>query len=813
MINKHSSTTYIIFKTLKKGLTQKCILLIGMLFITVSWAMAQETVVVGQVLSATDKSPVPFANVFFKYTQKGVRCNEEGYFLLRNQGIETTLVFSSVGYKKQERRIKPGQSVGMEVVLEEDNTLLQDVLILPGTNPAIDLMKRVRLLRSVNDLSRQNNYSTQSTEQNLVLLNKVGQRSVGKRIYDQLRTGNLSHSDSLLVLPLYMAESQYQIVKSEKKQLSKNIYSSPEVGERLVAQLVGEMDVNLNFYESVITVFGKSMISPLSNVGNAYYDYYLADSLRTTSGKQYEIHFRTKNNKNLAFDGRLWIDSTTLALTRIEAELPKQANINFIHNLRISQNFVQLQSRRWTRQSEEMALNMNYELLADSLHPKPQLFVKRSAVYQSADTIAFHSQNFAKTSYSEESLNDKLRDLNNTPILRTAKFVVTTALTGYIPFGKIDIGRIQQIMRVTDVEGFRMNVPFRTNEKLWKNVSVGGYAGYGFRNEQVKYSGFAQFKLPGRLRRIFSLNYTDDFRRIDYNYNDYMYRENPLSTGDEDIMSSILSLKSTFKLSERKEFSASFSNDWNSDFESSLYVRSNRIFASAALPMQSGTANYNSLLQQSVTLSSRLSFGEKTYEDNMQRIYIANTLPVLYSFIEFGKYKMGAVSGTYGKISGSIKQSVRLNIGTFNYIADAGVVIGNVPYPLLEFPPGCESGGYGFYQFNKMNFMEYAADRYLNIHTELILNGLILNQIPLVKHLNLREFFSFNTAYGSLNQGHRTVIEFPGFMNPLANPYQELGVGVTNIFRVLTLQSVWRISGLHREVDGWGLRGCLTLNF
>ena len=172
---RYKTITHIIKRTLKKGFIWKFGLLIGMLFITVSWAMAQETVVVGQVLSATDKSPVPFANVFFKYTQKGVRCNEEGYFLLRNQGIETTLVFSSVGYKKQERRIKPGQSVGMEVVLEEDNTLLQDVLILPGTNPAIDLMKRVRLLRSVNDLSRHDNYSTQSTEQNLVLLNKVGQ--------------------------------------------------------------------------------------------------------------------------------------------------------------------------------------------------------------------------------------------------------------------------------------------------------------------------------------------------------------------------------------------------------------------------------------------------------------------------------------------------------------------------------------------------------------------------------------------------------------------------------------------------------------
>jgi len=179
--------SFIIHRTLKKGFVNKYILLIGMLFFTVSWAVAQETVVAGQVLSATDRSPIPFANVFFKYTQKGAQCNEEGYFLLRNQGIETTLVFSSVGYKKQEKRIKPGQSVGMEVELEEDNTLLQDVLVIPGSNPALELMKRARLLKSVNDVSRQDNFSAKSTEQNLVLLNKVGQRTVSKRIYDQLR--------------------------------------------------------------------------------------------------------------------------------------------------------------------------------------------------------------------------------------------------------------------------------------------------------------------------------------------------------------------------------------------------------------------------------------------------------------------------------------------------------------------------------------------------------------------------------------------------------------------------------------------------
>jgi hypothetical protein len=780
-----------------------------------SFVSAQETTVVGQVLNKSDNSPISGVNISFKNTVQTVQTNEEGYFFIRTMGKQTNLVFSCIGFQKRELKIKPGQSIGVQVTMTEENTLLQEAFIFPGANPAIGFMKKVRMMRNINDISQRKGFNANSTEQNLVLLSKITQHSVSNRIFDQLKKGNIARSDSSLVVPLYMAENDYQLTTKEKKELSENIYSSSESSVKILKKLVGELETELNFYDNSITVFGKSMVSPLANVGNAYYNYFLSDSLKSENGKQYEIHFRSKNTKNLAFDGKLWIDSATFALTKIEAELPNQANINFIHNLRILQQFKILPNRQWVRDSEEMELKMNYELLADSLHPRPEIFVKRSAVFQYNKSDLLPSGNFAKSNYNQTILNEKLNDLNNTPLLRTAKWIADILFTGYIPVGKIDIGKIEQLIRLTDIEGWRLTLPFRTNEKLWKNISLGGYVGYGFKNETVKYSGLAEFKIPSDKWRVISLNYTDDYRRIDYNYNDFMFRENPLITGDEDISSSVFALKSAGKISERKEFSASFANDWNSDIKSSFYLRKNQLFANASMPMTlKGTKVADFLTQQSATLVTRFSFNERNYEDNTQRIYISNNKPVIYSILEAGKYQVGSISGNYGKIIGSIKQNVRFYFGQFNYIAEAGLIIGNVPYQLLEIPPGSETGGYCDYQFNMMNYMEYAADKYLNLHSELMLNGLLLNQIPLIKELNLREMCSFNLAYGSLNDSHQLQLDYPSFMHPLNKPYMEIGVGFTNILNLFTLQSVWRLTDLnHSAVIPWGIRGCLSLNF
>ena len=815
-ISRRIEFIILIYNMLKMKFLSKIFMLA---FFFGSWLLvfpvtAQETTVVGQVLNQSDQTPIPNVNIFFKNSNSVVQSDENGYFLIRNNGRQNTIVFSAVGFQKKELHLKAGQSVGAQIKLIEDNTLLQEVFIVPGVNPALDLMKKVRLLRKENDFSHQTGYEAIETEQNLVLLNKLSEKGISKRVFDQLKTGNLAKSDSALVVPLYMDENKYLLTSNDKKTLSENVFNSPEYGKKFIESLVGQLDVNLNFYENSIVVFNKPLISPLANIGNAFYDYFLADSVKTDTGKRYEIHFRSKNQKNLAFNGKLWIDSATYALTDIETDLPLQANLNYIRNLHISQHFKILPTHRWTPQSESMALNMNYELLTDSFHLSPEIFVKRSARFQTSDSLSVASGHFAQSNFNATTLNEKLENLDKTPIALTAKWIATTILTGYMPAGLIDIGKIEQIIRITDIEGLRLTLPFRTSEKMWNNFSIGGFGGYGFTNHALQYSGIAQYKFKGNQRKIIGLNYTHDYRRVDYNYNDNLFRENPLITGDEDISSSVLAFKSVGKMSERRELTFTFLNDWNKNIETNFFLRNTRLLPNASMPLHIGNTSYSALNWQSITLSTRFSFNERKYDDFMQRIYITNNLPVFYATVEAGKYQLGSQSESYARIIGSVRQLFRFDLGQLMCIADAGLIFGNVPYPLLEVPPGSETGGYSTYQYNMMNYREYAADRYFNLHTELTLNGLIMNQIPLIKQLNLREIVSGHFAFGRLSDSHKKIVDFPTDMYPMNKPYVELGVGLTNILHLFTLQSVWRLTDLqHSHAIPWGLRGCLNITF
>ena len=788
------------------------ILLLSALFS--SHAKCEETIVVGQVLNKADHTPLRGVNVRFKNSNNGMASDTAGYFMLRTYSKEHLLVFSSVGYKTVELRIKPGQSVGTQVEMEEESSVIQEVFVVPGVNPALEMMKKVRLMRGYNDISQAPNYASTCNEQNVVLLSKVNKSSVNKRLFEQLKQCSLSHSDSLLIVPLYMTETKSLLTNKDKKELSKNRFSSPEVGEKLIAQLAGELDTKINFYDNAITLFGKSMISPLANIGGAFYDYYLADSIQPVTGKQYQLRFRTKNSKNLAFKGTMWIDSASCALTKIDAELPNDANINFIHNLRISQSFEPLTSHHWARSQESMAVNMTYALLADSTRPRPDILIKRSVDYQVSDSIRISRHQFAATEYSSESINDRLEQFNTTPAMRTARFIGDVLITGYIPVGIIDIGKVQQIIRVTDSEGLRLTAPFRTNEHLWKNLSIGGYVGHGFLNNTTKYGAMAQVRLPGPKRRVIGVNYMNDFRRVDYNYNDFLFRENPLISADEDISSSILAGKPGKRLAERHEYTLTFANDWNADMETNVFFRSNTLIANTNMPMALNANPINSLSQQSLTVSTRFSFGEKTYDDHLQRIYVNNYKPAIYATLEMGHYSVGDKVGNYAKAIASMRHSVRMDVGVFNYVAEAGWLMGALPYPLLQIPPGSETGGYCTYQYNMMNYMEYVADKYVNLHSELILNGLVCNQLPLIKHLNLREMLSCHFAVGGLSDAHRTVLDIPTFVSPMQHPYLELGVGCTNILRIFTLQVVRRVTDLNKPgISPWGVRICLSLSF
>lgn len=787
------------------------ILLLFLAIILPQQTTAQETILVGQVVDKNDLSAIPEVNIFFKNTNIGSKSNNEGYFLLRTNEKVNVVVFSCVGYKQKEIRLKQGQSLGMQVELVEETNMLQEVFVIPGSNPALAMMRKIRVMKPINDLTRQPGFSLQRKGQSLVLLSKIKQGLASRKVFEKISRGAISNIDSSLTLPLYMSESYFIDNGKTKTEVSQNNFSTPESAQLIIRKLLGDIDVNLNFYDNAVTIFGKNMISPLSNTGNVYYDFYLADSTLIEKRKNYEVHFRTKNEKNLAFNGKMFIDSGTYALTGIDLALPRAANLNYLHNLKINQTFTPVDHNKWVVDQENTNLSLTYALLGDSLNPTPELFVKRSVQTVKSDSVIIG--NFAQSTYTAEELDRKINDLGEAPIVKYAKWLADVIFTGYIPIGKFEIGKIQNLARITDLEGFRMTLPVYTNEKMWKNLRLGGSIGYGFGNQVIKYSGSAQVKIPSQQRRILSLSYNNDYRSDSYKYNDYLQREEPLTSGDEDIASTVFSFRSAKHMNDRREFNLSYATDWNNDIETSVQLRSNTLMNSDLLPFIRDGIQYNSAKQQSVTVLTRFSFNERVYDDFFQRIYITNFNPIIYAFVEGGQYEVGTKKGNYAKLSAMVRQRVNFNIGQWDYMVEGGLFLGDLPYQMLEMPSGNVTNGYSMYGFSLMNLMEYRADKYLTFHNEILLNGIILNQIPLIKHFNFRELFSLKMYYGTLSKTHSDVLDIPSYIHSTKIPYIEVGAGFSNILRLFTLQSFWRITENDTpNTVKWGLKGSIRIS-
>lgn len=771
--------------------------------------VAQETVVVGQVFNKDDRTPLQSVSVYFKGTNIHTQTNEEGYFLIRNQGDESVLIFSLVGFKKEKISLTPGESLGVEILLTEKDNMLGEVFVTPGANPANDLMKKVC------DSRRKNNVQAnlKINEQNVVFLSKKDSRWENNRIFGQFKTGNMSSTDSTLLAPLYMEESSYSQTGKDKVQLSKNTFNTSETAQKTVSGLLKELNSDVNFYNNSVPILGKSMISPLANIGKSYYRYYLVDSIKTDVGKEYVLHFRSKNTKNLAFNGELRIDSGTYALTYIDAELPRQTNLNYIHNLRLKQSFEHT-GNYWLPKSKNSAWNLTYELLKEANKKSPELMISRSTDYSSDDELVIRVDSFASSAFSQQEIEDKMVAVQQTPLYKTASYIADAVLTGYMRAWVFDIGQIVNIARITKPEGFRLALPIRTNERLWENFMLGGHVGYGFKNKSVKYSAEAQWKLPiENSRVILGAKYLDDYRRIDYDYNNFIWREEPLSTGDENMFSTFFT-KPKDRMSERRETSVFLYNDWTPDIESKWIFRDVTYLPNELLPFRQNGTEISSLKERNFSFTTRFSFDERVINEHFQRLYIYSPKPVLYATLEGGSYKFAEEKGNYAKLSGSLLHRNPFVLGEWRYMIEAGKYFGNVPYPLLKFTQGQNGGAYGRFEFAMMNNREYIADTYVTLFSELITNGIIFNNIPLIKHLNLREIASFKMAYGTLSDGHRGLMEIPSSTGKFTHPYSELSVGFCNLLGVISVQSIWRLTDLDKpDIEKWGIKFTVMVTF
>jgi len=223
---------------------------------------------------------------------------------------------------------------------------------------------------------------------------------------------------------------------------------------------------------------------------------------------------------------------------------------------------------------------------------------------------------------------------------------------------------------------------------------------------------------------------------------------------------------------------------------SPYYLKSYR---TPAVTFQKNGVMYDKYSNYGVLTNLRYAFGQEYDMYFFNRVYYATPIPIVNLGFDLGQALLPeekmSKAGWYGQVHGSVQGRLIFGQIFMNYMLNGGYLFGDAPYDLLDQPVGSMSLGYAKYRFNLLHHAAFAHNLYTNMHFHINGGGIILNRIPLIRKLKLREVVSFKGHYGSLNNSYRGVFDLPGYYSNDSNvPYGEIGFGLTNIFKVLRVE-------------------------
>ena len=725
----------------------------------------------GEIVNETTGEAIPNVNIHFRGTKVGTISDENGSYALRvDMSDKAQLVFSAVGYYTQRFDIEPGAMAGLQVAMRERAALLTEVVVAPNENPALDLLRQVRLHRPENDRTMHPERSMDTRREQTLYVSQINKRHLRRALWRSLQAGMIAQEDSTYILPLYRETQSFRIAGQEMIPANDQRTQALILSETDYSSLLGN-EGNLNFYANSVSLMGHAFLSPLATGGNLYYRYYLVG--------EDTIHFRTRNAFYPTFNGEMVIDTATYALRSITAYVPAEVAVNYVNTLHVSQTLTPDGAIETEHISALLDISIKSEKAGTVF---PTLLLTTSLKNPNTQVIqSIQSTPIIQNTPIPFSTDSAFNALDSLPIIRTAKWFATIATTGYIPTGTpVDIGHVEEILQINRHEGVHVGLPFRTNEKMSKIVSLEASVGYGFKDRSFKGLGRISLDLPTPRKNILQLEYNDHYVWSEVDDFDRLLRENSMGWGNFDFTA--YAFEALYRDSlcvntamRQRQLQFHWFADWSQMIETHAFIRAG---------WQDGYA------YQSFSGIARLSWGEKKYDGYFLRRYAySHKYPVLYLGTEVGHW----TEDLYVHLRIMLTQHANLGMGgTLNYALQAGAIFGDVPNSLLWQANANQGYAYDPYRYTFLHGNQLMADKYVALQTEWNGQGILFNLIPGIRWLHLRELVEGKIVYGY--NSHRT--------SDRSQLYAEVGIGIGNILRVCDLYSVWALSPEIR----WGMR-------
>ena len=796
-----------------------------------SFFARSQTKVSGIVLD-DNQDPVAFANVFFKNTIEGTITNEDGRFYLESQQTHAVLMVSFIGYQTAEIELSKKVSYDMEVMLTLGEQL-DEVIVYVGkqskkNNPAIDILKKIWARKKFNGLKTYKQYQYDKYEKIQFDLNSIDSAMMESKMFKGMefvfKDLDTSRITGKTYLPIFLNETSSKVYGSNELGLVKeDVLGNKNTGfsqNQAIIGFVEDLYADYDVYDNYLKFFDKSFTSPLSTTGVDVYNYVLSDSAYIDNKYCYHIIYYPRRKSELTFKGDFWVNDSTYAVKKINLEVTKSANLNWVKDIYIEQEFDVVND-------SVFLLKRDYMLTDFSLTKKEEskgVYGKRTTVFDNHDFEIPRSEEFYKTKtdpYSPAVFNredtfwetNRLEQLNEdeqgiyalidtlvtVPKFRTYYNLVSILGSGYVEIDKwnLDIGDIYSVFGYNEAEGVRIRGGARTyfgQNDLWR---LQGYMAYGFNDKKVKHGFSAKFLLDRKIRLTLFGGNRRDVEQLGLSLNsttDVLGRSvasgSVLTVGANDRLSNINLSTLGFDVEPFTNFKLRFGGTYKT-LRSALPEAFNLDYIDPDSPSGISSEVQQFELQTSLIYTP----GKRTIGYGVEPRIINDTYSTLLLNYTVGLDEFLDSDFNYQKLQFSYTQPWQLGgFGRLWTTVELGKIFGEVPLGLLNVIPGNQTLFTIYTTFPNLNFYEFVTDEYAALHLEHNFNGRIFSRLPLLRKLNLREIVGLRGAWGNLSD-ENIALSAPANI-PLIAPtdkiYWEYSVGVGNIFKIFRLDLNWR---------------------
>jgi hypothetical protein len=813
-----------------------------------STIMFSQTKISGMVLDVNGE-PIAYANVIFKDSYEGTITNEEGRFYMESDESYQYVIFSFIGFAAKTIELTQSTNYNLEIILEEEASALEEVVLISGkqskkNNPAIDILRKIWDNRRENGVKKFNQYQYDKYEKLEFDLNTIDSALIKNKIFkgmefvfDQVDTSEVTGNT---YLPIFINEAISKVygdnlLNDEKEELIGNKNSGFENNQSLIA-FVKDLYSEYNVYDNYLKFFDKAFTSPLSKTGIDVYNYVLLDSAFIGDKWCYNIIYYPRRKNELTFKGDFWVNDTTWAIKEINMQASKSANLNWVREVYIEQEFDVLNDSIFliTRDYFLSDFSLRKKEGAKGIYgkrttlydnyqfdkPKDKKFYKENVdpyqfeIYNRPDDF-WHENRMEKLSKDEKGIYEMLDTLKTVPKFKALYDIGATLASGYYEMNNFDFGPVFSTFGFNEAEGIRIRAGGRTYFSQNDTWRLEGFGAYGFKDERFKYGLSGKWLLDRKSRFIIFGGNRRDVEQIGASLttsNDVLGRNlassSLISIGTNDRLTRINLSTIGFEFEPFKNFIVRTTGSYRrlrsatSTFSLDYYVSNGEV--------------QSEIEQPQVEIGLHYTPNRKTSGFGVERNIInEGSFPTM--FVSYSNGFKGLFNGdfNYQKLQALYTQP--WNIGGFGRMyttIEAGKIYGTVPLGLLSPIPGNQTLFSIYNTFNQLDYYEFVSDTYVSFHMQHNFGGRLFGRIPLLRKLNLREIVGFRAVYGEISDENIALNASNIIYQAPEDIYWEWSVGVGNIFKIFRVDLNFRGNYLDLpDARKFGIKGSFGFSF